>query len=145
MFGSANVDLDFIDRTPRRGRNKDGMHHRPSRIANTEKEVLKHRNSTVVTPVVGHIASNLFKRSLVIAGSPTFDDVDDHVAAEIDNVRAHHSDPKSMRWGDSAEGVPGYYSSVTMDGVTYQVRTFSGSLSDPKVLITLSGWRGCDG
>jgi DNA (cytosine-5)-methyltransferase 1 len=76
---------------------------------------------TVVTPVVASIAENLFKSSLVVAGSSDFDDIDENVATEMNNIRAHHSDPKSMEWGD--EDKAGYYSSVTMDGVTYWVST----------------------
>lgn len=74
---------------------------------------------------MAHIASNLFKRPLIIAGSSTFDDMDGHIAAEMDNIQAHHSDPASMEWGNEDLTEPGYYSSVTMDGVTYWVSTFS--------------------
>lgn len=122
IFGPTNIDLDVFDHSPRKGKGKAKLQTTISRykqIANKEKEVLKHRNSTVVTPVLAHIASDLFKRPLVIAGSPAFDNVDGHVAAEINNIRAHHSDPKSMAWG--IEDELGYYSSVTMDGVTYWV------------------------
>ena len=112
---------------------------------NKEKEVLKHRNSTVVTPVVAHIAKNLFERPLVIAGSLTFDDMDDHVAAEMDNIRAHRSDPKSMEWGDEDPMEPGYYSCVTMDGVTYWASTSSRMVRGATTSCPLLGWRGCDG
>jgi len=49
--------------------------------------------------------------------------MDGHVAAEMDNIQAHHSDPKSMIWGNQVE--PGYYDSVIMDGVTYWASAFS--------------------
>ena len=94
---------------------------------------------------MAHIAKNLFQRPLVIAGSPTFDDMDGHVAAEMDNIQAHRSDPKSMEWGDEDPTEPGYYSSVTMDGVTYWASTFSGIMHDFPTSCPLIGWRGCHG
>ncbi|RDB21087.1 DNA (cytosine-5)-methyltransferase 1A [Hypsizygus marmoreus] len=94
---------------------------RTSKILNKEKEVLKHRNVTVVTPIVSQIAKNLFKGSLEVAGVSNFEDMDENVAAQIDNVQAHHADPKNMIWGDGEPEGGMYYASVIMDGVTYCV------------------------
>ncbi|KAF5380878.1 hypothetical protein D9615_004125 [Tricholomella constricta] len=88
------------------------------KVADKEQEVLRHRNMTVVTPIVSRIARHLFKGSLEVAGTSAFDDAD--VAAEIDNVQAHHNDPASMKWGSNdLEGQS--YASVIMDGVEYCV------------------------
>lgn len=77
-----------------------------------------------MTPIVSRIAKNLFKRSLEVAGTSTIDEIDETVAAEIDNVQAHHLDPQSMHWGNKADGVDGYYESIVMDGISYTVRFF---------------------
>lgn len=90
-----------------------------SKLRNKETEVLKHRNTTVFMPIVSRIAKNLFKGALEVAGSTDFNDKDEDVAAEIDNIQSHHSDPQSMQWILDDNGND--YAGVIMDGVTYQV------------------------
>jgi DNA (cytosine-5)-methyltransferase 1 len=85
-----------------------------------EKEVLRHRNETVVTPVVARIAKSLFERALEVAGQSRFDEIDDDVAMEIDDVQTHHSDPKNMQWGERVFEDK-FYDTVIMDGVVYSV------------------------
>ena len=84
--------------------------------------MLKHRTQTVITPIVQQIAKELFKGNLEVAGCLTFNETDVNVAAEIDNIQAHHSDPKSMKWGEDAPEGGKYYTSIIMDGVEYFVR-----------------------
>ncbi|KAF9469258.1 hypothetical protein BDZ94DRAFT_1244081 [Collybia nuda] len=115
-------DFNFVDTPPPRGSNsksKKNHHSNASKMSDKEKEVLKHRNLTVVTPIVSRIAKNLFKGSLEVAGVTDFNEKDEDVAAEIDNTQSHHSDPESMQWIDENNG-DGYVG-VIMDGVTYLV------------------------
>ncbi|GLB34766.1 putative cytosine specific DNA methyltransferase replication foci [Lyophyllum shimeji] len=118
-FGEA-IDLyeDSSLISPCKSRRK---HRRAGASQHTdrEREVLRHRNTTVVTPVVSRIAKYLFKGSLEVAGSFAMDDAD--VATEMDQIQVHHADPASMIWGhdDPEEGM--YFRSVIMDGVEYFV------------------------
>ncbi|KNZ78480.1 DNA (cytosine-5)-methyltransferase 1B [Termitomyces sp. J132] len=86
-----------------------------STLSDKEMEVLKHRNTTYVTPIVSQIMKNLFSVPLHFAEIPRIED-DPDVITEIDNVKTHHSDPTSMKWGQ-AEG--NLYTSLNMDGVEY--------------------------
>jgi DNA (cytosine-5)-methyltransferase 1 len=92
------------------------------RLANQEKDVLQHRNLTVVTPRVGRIAQRLFEQTLKVAGNlPIEDDaVEDGLTRAIDEARAHHLNPLSMKWLENSNH-KGYYKSVVMDGVVYTV------------------------
>ncbi|KAG5636823.1 hypothetical protein H0H81_006739 [Sphagnurus paluster] len=85
------------------------------KFSDKEQDVLKHRNTTVVTPTVAEIARRLFNGALEVAGSKA---IDADVAVGIDNVRAHHSDPTSMVWGPKNGA---FYQSVIMDDVEYFV------------------------
>jgi DNA (cytosine-5)-methyltransferase 1 len=89
-----------------------------SKSGNLEAEVLKHRNPTVVTPLVSSIAATLFERTLRVAGQLEHDDIQDD-ASDFDAFM-HHDDPESIEWSEPAE-VEGYYESVEMDGVKYSV------------------------
>jgi DNA (cytosine-5)-methyltransferase 1 len=91
----------------------------PLKSSNPEVEVLKHRNPTVVTPLVSNIAAMLFERTLRVAGQLEHDDIEDDAASDIDDFM-HHDDPESIDWLEPAEAA-GYYKSVDMDGVTYSV------------------------
>ncbi|KAF8077759.1 C5-DNA-methyltransferase [Lyophyllum atratum] len=119
-LGSEALDACAGNSTsPRKSKRKASRAKVKRRIINKEQEVLKHRNTTVVTPTVSGIAKHLFKSSLEVAGSFTIDDAE--IAAKIDNIQAHHTDPKSMKWGlEEPEGGK-YYGSVIMDGVEYRV------------------------
>ncbi|KAG6876747.1 hypothetical protein C0993_000724 [Termitomyces sp. T159_Od127] len=86
-------------------------------LSDKEMEVLKHRNTTYVTPIVSQIMKNLFSVPLHFAEIPIIED-DSEVITEIDNVKTHHMNPTSMRWG-RAEG--DMFSSLTIDGVEYCV------------------------
>ena len=76
-----------------------------------------------VTPRVGKIAQGLFYRSLLIAG----DKVEPN--AELQNICVqdipfvvHEHDPETVEWGEEIKGASGYYHSVLIDGVEYNVR-----------------------
>jgi hypothetical protein len=95
-------------------------HTQPAKSGNPEAEVLKHRNPTVVTPLVSNIAVMFFKHTLRVAGQLDSDDADDDATGDFDNF-IHHDDPESIVWMEPAE-VKGYYESVDMDGKRYSVR-----------------------
>jgi DNA (cytosine-5)-methyltransferase 1 len=90
--------------------------------SNPEREVLKHRNPTVVTPLVSCIAKTLFERTLSVAGQLERDDIEEDAAAanDVGADYTHHGDPDSIKWLEPAN-VDGYYQSVDMDGVVYSV------------------------
>lgn len=162
MLGSSNFeDGDDSDgekssrkrfsssRSPRKTRSaKPTRPTKDSRAMNVEREVLKHRNETVVTPIVARIAKSLFERALEVAGQSRFDEIDDDVAMEIDDVQAHHLNPKNMQWGER-EFEDKSYDTVIMDGVTYSVRILFLFINVKGLILTgvfclkccLQGWR----
>ncbi|EGO21115.1 hypothetical protein SERLADRAFT_417509 [Serpula lacrymans var. lacrymans S7.9] len=89
---------------------------------NIEMDVLKHRNQTVVTPVVASISQQLFERVLKIAGKSL---AEDHME-EDEPSPAHHApfihaaNPSSIQWLEQANH-PGYFTSVLIDGRQYSV------------------------
>jgi DNA (cytosine-5)-methyltransferase 1 len=130
-------ELNYVNPPSPHGSNSKAEHNhngKTSKMSDKEKEVLKHRNLTVVTPVVSRIAKNLFKGSLEVAGSNSFNDKDEDVAAEIDNIQSHHSDPESMRWVRKNHNCL----HVIMDGVTYSVSILVQIM--PNHLCHFSGW-----
>lgn len=100
-----------------------------SKTSNPEKEVLQHRNDTVVTPLVGRVAATFFDRVLSVAGQLEADPTTEDSAAHLVEALEHHSDPESIEWLESAS-VDGFYQSVEMDGVTYSVCMQSPCLDD---------------
>ncbi|KAI0064526.1 S-adenosyl-L-methionine-dependent methyltransferase [Artomyces pyxidatus] len=97
--------------------------HRISRAeridSNPEKEVLKHRNPTVVTHTVGEISEDLFNRTLQLAGQAVLDDSfnDEPV---IDKAALHLGNPSSIKWVKHA-GHSGFFRSVKIDGAIYGI------------------------
>lgn len=88
-----------------------------SQSKNPEIEVLKHRNATVVTPIINSIAEKLF-HGLSAAGEVENSDPDDELVA--DKPFMHRGNPSSMRWiGQPDEH--GLYEQLKIDGVTYTV------------------------
>lgn len=80
-------------------------------------EVLKHRNATVVTPIVNSIAEKLF-HGLSAAGKVEHDDPDDELVA--DEPFMHRGNHSYIRWiGQPDEH--GLYKQLKIDGVTYTV------------------------
>jgi len=114
----------------------------PSVSTNPEREVLKHRNPTVVTPLVACIAKTLFERTLSVAGQLQKDDVEDDVASDVGIDYMHHDDPESMVWLEPTR-VEGYYQSIDMDGVIYSVSLRCFSMSTRNSFF--KGWRDCHG
>ena len=113
----ADSDSSFRDRRRKRGRH---------RLFNPEKDVLKHRHETVVTPHVSTIAKNLFPRKLILAGEK--EDSQDSVRVFESDCVVHMDNPDSMSWGEPFSGQSAYFKSVTVDGVQYCVRHLSSYL-----------------
>ncbi|KZP21168.1 S-adenosyl-L-methionine-dependent methyltransferase [Athelia psychrophila] len=87
------------------------------RLKNPEMEVLKHRNATVVTPIVNSIAEKLF-HGLSAAGKVEHDEPDDELVA--DEPFMHRGNHSYIRWiGQPDEH--GLYKQLKIDGVTYTV------------------------
>lgn len=95
---------------------------------NPESEVLKHRNPTVVTPLVQNIAKALFDRTLSVAGQLE-KDLEEDILDELDDNIFHHTDPDDIEWL-APSIVEGYYDSVKLDDVIYSVSSlFTDKLS----------------
>lgn len=94
----------------------------------------------MVTPIVQRIAKDLFKGNLEVAGCSTFNETDVFVAAEIDDIQVHHSDPKSMKWGEDIPEGGKYYTSIIMDGVEYFVRIGRHDTNHNLIFPNPSGW-----
>ena len=111
-------------RGPRKGKQATKV-VRHAALANKEKDVLQHRNQTVVTPRVGKISQRLFEQTLIkVAGrfSPEEDRLGDAgLTRAIDEAKAHHLNPLITKWSNPT-GHEGFYSAVVMDGVEYNVR-----------------------
>ncbi|KAI0373036.1 S-adenosyl-L-methionine-dependent methyltransferase [Pilatotrama ljubarskyi] len=93
-------------------------HRKPLKVSrDIEKEVLKHRNPTCVTPRVSAVAQKLFAQALRVA------DLSEEPADETPSAnkarRVHAVDPTSMEWVEESMIRPGHYGSVLIDGVTY--------------------------
>lgn len=88
-----------------------------------EKEILYHKNDTVVTPRVGVIAEDLFQQTLHMAGSSIVDPPGPFPQNRM-ITRAHHHNPESIQWVLSSETHPHFYNSVIIDGVQYNVSMY---------------------
>ncbi|KAG6916653.1 hypothetical protein DXG01_005939 [Tephrocybe rancida] len=118
LLSTEYLDLELDDYAPMPSR-KSSTKRRKTVASDKEIEVLKHETSTYITPIVSQIMRNLFSVTLDVAENLTIED-DSEVVTEIDNIKAHHADPASIKWGPAVnEG--GLYSSVVMDGVEYCV------------------------
>jgi DNA (cytosine-5)-methyltransferase 1 len=95
------------------------------KASDLERDVLRHKNQTVVTPRVGRIAQGLFELTLRVAGQSSADDNDgndDDLVQAINQAKIHHQDPVSVQWVEPADSA-GHYNSVVMDEVVYSVKT----------------------
>lgn len=102
------------------GKRSDAKH------SNKELEVLKHRNQTVVTPVVGRISGNVYNgHQLAVAGELDSNE-DDHLknVTFVSETPTHKFDPESIEWGNIVHEEDGttYFESAILDGVEYTVR-----------------------
>jgi DNA (cytosine-5)-methyltransferase 1 len=88
---------------------------------NIEKDVLQHRNQTVVTPRVARIAQGLFELLKVAGPLSTDKDEEAELDHALEEARAHHQDPKSMVWLDPGPR-DNHYKSAAIDGVLYSVK-----------------------
>jgi len=85
---------------------------------NQENEVLKHRETTFLTPIVSQIAQHLFDGSLVAS--------DPMEEMEVDNQplkahKTHYENPLKIVWGQALGQNTEFFKNVTVDGVRYQV------------------------
>lgn len=95
------------------------LQHRISSSNDIEKEVLKHRNKTVTTPLFGRVAQRLFENIMVSRWSIDQDVESDDTPHHLSII--HPANPNSVRWLDPVHGHPGFYESVFLDGAKYSV------------------------
>ncbi|KAG2063855.1 S-adenosyl-L-methionine-dependent methyltransferase [Suillus decipiens] len=88
--------------------------------SNIEKEVLKHRNKTVTTPVVGRVAQRLFE-NIKVTGKLRDEDMHTSDDAPRHPSIIHATNPDSVQWLDPVDDHPGFYYSVLVDEVKYSV------------------------
>ncbi|KAF9495862.1 S-adenosyl-L-methionine-dependent methyltransferase [Pleurotus eryngii] len=110
-----------VDLKPKfKGKGLDTKKH-----SNKELEVLKHRNQTVVTPIVGRISRNVYNgHQLVVAGELDSNE-DDHQknVTFASETPTHKFDPESIEWGNIVHKEDGttYFESAILDGVEYTI------------------------
>lgn len=97
---------------------------------NLEKDVLFHKNETIVTARVEKIAGELFQRTLKLAGKSPSKSHILSASCKTARTQAHLKNPNKIHWVKSSETAPNFYTSVLIDNVKYNV-------SD-KVLIEMS-------
>lgn len=90
-----------------------------SRFSNKEKEVLRHRNKTFLTPTVNLIAKDFFVGSLLDT-IPNHEEQDDSNSIKLPQYKAHYSDPLKITWGPCFPNQKAF-TSANVDGVVYKV------------------------
>lgn len=85
---------------------------------NQENEVLKHRETTFLTPIVSQIAQHLFDGSLV-ASDPIEEMEVDNQSLKVH--KTHHENPLKIVWGQALGQNVEFFENITVDGVRYQV------------------------
>ncbi|OCH93875.1 S-adenosyl-L-methionine-dependent methyltransferase [Obba rivulosa] len=99
------------------------------RLKDVEKDVLQHRNKTVVMPIVGRIAQQFFAQSqaMHVAGHH-YSRVGSETGTRPSEAPeyVHDTDPTVVEWDEdsamsSSTSLPKYYESVFIDGVRYSI------------------------
>ncbi|KAG1724751.1 S-adenosyl-L-methionine-dependent methyltransferase [Suillus paluster] len=103
-----------------RSRTQRPPQSRSSHSNDIEKEVLKHRNKTVTTPVVGRVAQRLFE-NIQVSGRSINQDMDMSDDAPRHAPIIHVANPNSVQWLDPVDDHPDFYNSVLVDNVKYSV------------------------
>lgn len=85
---------------------------------NRENEVLKHRETTFLTPIVSQIAQHLFDGSLV-ASHPIEEMEVDNQSLKVH--KTHCENPLKIAWGQALGQNTEFFKSVIVDGVRYWV------------------------
>lgn len=88
-----------------------------SSVSGNRSRVPEQAKATVITPIVGGVAEQLFNNPFRVVGEPQ--EAQD-VAEEIADVKEHNEDPTSIVWGSPAAKNSNYYTSVRIDGVEYE-------------------------
>jgi hypothetical protein len=141
--GSSEDDSDPEDTSHRKKISKGKTRRNEKSKINIEKDVLVNRHPTVVTPIVGRIASGLFEPILKVAGQSITDD------AIIDSDRAQGNQGADLQpdyesratWVEKADQSE-YYLSVMINDETYSVNHDSVSVRSLLNVVT-SGWGYC--
>ncbi|KAL6300510.1 S-adenosyl-L-methionine-dependent methyltransferase [Sparassis latifolia] len=89
------------------------------RLNDMEKDVLLHRNKTVVTPAVARIAHKLFVQTLRIAGESLQNDTAEDVSVATAEMHVHSTDPALIEWEKESQTVPNHFQRVRIDGALY--------------------------
>lgn len=80
---------------------------------------VKPASKTFLTPIVNRIAKDLFKGSLEVAEFDHYEE--EHDITSFRKHKAHHTNPAKIIWGERLVEEEHIYSSVTVDGIHYQV------------------------
>lgn len=83
---------------------------------------VKPASKTFLTPIVNRIAKDLFKGSLEVAEFGHYEERHcDTTTTKRRQHKAHHTNPAKIIWGERLVEEEHIYSSVTVDGIHYQV------------------------
>ncbi|KAF5357987.1 hypothetical protein D9756_001474 [Leucocoprinus leucothites] len=83
-----------------------------------KKRAPEQAKATVITPIVGQIAEQLFNNPFRVIGKP---EEAEEVAVAIADVKEHNEDPTSIVWGNASKFHQNYFESVKIDEVEYWV------------------------
>jgi DNA (cytosine-5)-methyltransferase 1 len=92
-------------------------------ISEKRPKLPEQAGATVVTPIIGRVAEQLFNHAFQVVGEQQ-EQESDEVAEEIEIVKEHNEDPMSIIWGAPATKNKQFFTSVEIDGVEYQVSNF---------------------
>jgi hypothetical protein len=81
---------------------------------------VKPASKTFLTPIVNHIAKDLFKGSLEVAEFGHYGEEQDMTIKRRQH-KAHHTNPAKIIWGERLVEGEEIYASVIVDGITYEV------------------------
>ncbi|KXN86923.1 DNA (cytosine-5)-methyltransferase 1A, partial [Leucoagaricus sp. SymC.cos] len=90
----------------------------PSSSSARKRPEPEQAKATVITPMVGQIAEQLFNNPFRVIGEPQ---EAEEVAETIANVKEHNEDPTSIVWGEPAKDSRDHFESVLIDGEMYSV------------------------
>jgi hypothetical protein len=93
-----------------------------SKKLDTEKHILLHRNRTVVTAIVARVAKGLF-RALCVAGEPSEEHTKRTMSTPFSGILESEDEPSILWHCEPTDS--GVYKSALIDGVVYNVATFS--------------------
>ncbi|KAF8163400.1 S-adenosyl-L-methionine-dependent methyltransferase [Crassisporium funariophilum] len=116
----GSISFETGTNTRRRQGIKTAKSRSDRKNQNQKIEVLKHSETTFLTPVVNRIARDFFEGSLEVATSIS-NDSDDNVSLKPRNFKSHYTNPDKIKLGNRFSDHEERYGKATIDGEIYQI------------------------